>query len=288
MVKAELMHTFEADERAVTAVRFVDGGRAILTGGGSGHLRRWDTTHWIGLSTVDAHDKAIRSIAVAGESIITTGADRVVRTWRSHDGRALYALQRRVIAEVDPQQRYLAAITSRGRVCLHALDTGAEQSRMRTLDHRPMALAWTPGGSALLVGGEGSIHRLHPFSGERVGLHEGPPGVVMHLDFGGDDAGFAAICDTGALSLWSTTGQLRHQIDTEGAAPGGLCYSPDGGLIAISLAYQVQIRETDSGRLLTRIKSVIKGMFGVDWSADGQRLACGSADGRVRVWHIER
>lgn len=287
-MKAELIHTFEADRRSVTAVRYVDGGRVIVTGGFDGHVRRWDTTHWIRLAEVDAHGRGVTGVDVDLERdlLVTSGADKAVRAWALRDGRALYTVHRRTIARLDPTGQHLATITPRGRGVLHALETGAEVVKLPLTESRLRVLAWTPGGSALIGGGDGVLYRFHAFSGEVVAVHPTGTGPVVDVGFAPGDGGFATVSTDGRLTLWTTAGQPRVEVGTGGASPGELRFRPDGKAVAVSLAYQVQIRSTADGRPIARIRSVIKGMFGLDWSPDGRHLACAAADGRVRVWAI--
>lgn len=288
-MKIELTHTFEADSRHTHAVRFVDEGRALLTGGLGGLVQRWDAEHWVRVDSFEAHEKATTGLSVGpGEVLLaTTGADRTARLWSLEEKRARYTLHRRVRAEIGPDGKHLATINTRGRVTLHTLATGEELGRMPEIDRAAYALAWTPKGSAILAGGDGRIHRIHPFSGQVTAVHEGHGGKVIAIVFSASEGGFASASEEGELFLWSTAGELRRRVDTSGARPGEVAFSPDGSLIALTLAYQLQLRSAEDGALITRVTTPIKGMNGLAWSPDGRRIACAAADGKVRIWAVQ-
>lgn len=286
-MKAELLHTFVADARnAPVIVRLADG--SVLTGGFDGHLRRWDTTHWIELEAVDAHGRGVRDLdaraADGAAPWLSVGGDRTLRAWR--DGRALYAISRRVGVRVGPDDR-LAAISSRGRVCIHALQTGQELTRLPTVEPRAHCIGWSPDGRAILAGGDGVVHRLEIADEALSASLPVGAGPVADLDVAPGDAGFAAVAADSTVAAWDPAGAPRWQVAADGAVPHALRFSPDGSSLALSLAYMIQIRRVADGALQCEIKSRIKGLFGLAWSADGRRVMCGAADGRVRVWALE-
>jgi len=278
-VKAELLHTFVADPRSVPVVgRLPDGG--IVTGGADGFLRRWDPAHWIALSAVDAHGRGVRDLHVTDAQIISVGGDRSLRAWDAVEGRPLFAVTRRVAARIGPG--VIAAISSRGRVCLHDPETGALVRRLPRLDCRVICLAFDPDGAGVVVGAEDGVHRL-PLDG-RAPARWAASGLVRAMDAGPD--AICAIGDDAQVVAFDPSGRARWQVDGDGAVPRAVALSPDGRRVALSMAYQIQIRDMADGRVRCEIKSRLKGLFGLAWSADGQRVCCGAADGRVRVWAI--
>lgn len=279
-MRAELLHTFVADPRSATVVEILDDG-ALMTGGGDGHLRRWDATHWIELAEIDAHGKGVRDLCLAGDRALSAGGDRTLRAWRIADGKPLYAISRRIAARAG--DGFVAAISSRGRICLHDLATGAETLRLPRLDERVDCLAIAPGGGGLVAGASDGPWRVS-LDGRAIERCPGDLGAIRAID--ADDRGAWAVDERAAVACWSADGDLRWRVEADGALPGAVRVSPDGGRIALSMAYLIQVRDTADGRLCGEIKTRLKGMFGLAWSADGRRLACAAADGRVRVWTI--
>lgn len=289
-MRVDQIHTFEADRRQTAELRFVDAGATLITGGGDGCLRWWDTTHWIRRFEIDAHDGGIASVSLdrEGRTLVSAGRDKVVRVWALPERQARYALQRRTVGRIAPDGRHLVTVNRNGRLSLHAVSTGETVLRLASLNHGAGPVTWTPGSSALLLGGDRTIARVHPYSGQVLARHDGHRGSVQAIGFAPDGRRFASVGGAGVLAVWSLDGRLLRRIETGGATPGAVAISPDGELAAISLAYQVQLRRLDDGVLRARIKCGIKGMRGLDWSPDGTRLACAAADGKVRVWRLDR
>lgn len=278
-MKTELLHTFVADPRSVPAVdRLPDG--TIVTGGGDGHLRRWDPAHWIELSSVDAHGRGVRALRVTGGRIASVGGDRSLRVWSAVQGRPLYTVARRVSGQLGGG--YLVGNSSRGRICVHDAESGELIRRLPRLDDD--IRCFTIVGDAAVAGAADGLVRL-PLAGGRT--HRwARTAPVLAID--GDADGVCAVTEDARIGAWSNGGECAWQTDADGALPQAIRISPDGERVAVSMAYQVRILDRRSGRASGTIKSRLKGLFGLAWSADGGRLYCGAADGRVRVWSVER
>lgn len=287
-MQLELLHTFEADERHTHALCFIKDGRLLLSGGLGGLVQVWDTEHWLRVRAFDAHDKATIALAIdpEGDWLLTVGADENIRLWSLNDNLARYTLHKRRAAVISPDGRHLAVLDIEGRLTLHALLTGDEMQRMPELDGEALCMAWTPMGSALLAGGAGVIHRFHPYTGQLVARHEADTGRITAMVFTRPERGFLTVDERGQMLMWSTAGRVRKEVDTEGARPRVIRVSPDGERVALSLAYQLQVRSTVDGGLIAQHKTSIKGMTDVAWMPDGETLACAGSDGKVRVLRL--
>ena len=276
-MKTELLHTFVADPRSVPAIaRLPDG--TLITGGSDGHLRRWDPAHWIELAAVDAHGKGVRALHVGAGRIVSVGGDRTLRVWAGVGGHPLFAASRRIGGLST--DRWIVGNSSRGRVCLHDPETGELKRRLPRLDDDVRCITAVP--DAVIAGGVDGVYRL-PLTGGPVGRwSQSAPVIAVHAD----GHGVCAVHADGRVAAWSVDGHERWAVQADGAVPQAIRTSPDGQRIAVSMAYQIQLLDRTDGRTLGTIKSRLKGLFGLVWSADGERLYCGAADGRVRVWGL--
>lgn len=285
-MKAELLQTFVAGARSVPVLATRADG-SLMTGGLDGHLRRWDTTHWIELSALDAHGRGVRDLdldpSVEG-LMASVGGDRTLRVWRQRDGRPLFAASRRASARLSPAG--VAAVSSRGRICMHSRAPGGEERRLPRLDDRVTCVGWTPDARSLLAGSTGAVYRLRVDDGAEEFRRPFGAGPVTALDVGPEGQGFVAVAPDATIGRWSVDGDLRWQVEPDGAQPVSVRISPDGRWVAQSMAYLVQIRDLSDGRLACEIKYRLKGVFGLAWSADSTRVMSSGADGRVRVWAL--
>jgi WD40 repeat protein len=68
----------------------------------------------------------------------------------------------------------------------------------------------------------------------------------------------------------------------------GLCFSPNGGLLAsASWDGTARLWDTGSGRLIASLRAQLLGVNCVDFTPDGRRLAAGTGDGFIKLWNLE-
>jgi WD40 repeat protein len=206
--------------RYVTSVRLA--GRLAVSGGYDGRLIWWDLDAGRAVRTVDAHGRWIRQLAVSpdGSRLASVGDDMVCRVWNAATGERLHEL--RGHAERTPTHfgsmlyactfsadgRHLATGDRVGHVVVWEASTGrqlaaVEAPTLYTWDgvqrNRSIggirALAFSPDGSHLAVGGVGQIGNVDSLAGpsrvevfdwarrERIYFFTGPQGIVNRLHY---------------------------------------------------------------------------------------------------------
>jgi len=87
-----------------------------------------------------------------------------------------------------------------------------------------------------------------------------------------------------AISVWQVDdGRLRYQTPKYGVYH--LTFSGDGKLLAASCDDGVRLFRAAEGELFRKLEGIQ--IFCSAFSSDGQTLASGGADGRVRVWRVK-
>jgi WD40 repeat protein len=262
-------------------------GRRAVSGGYDGRLIWWDLGSGGPAREVEAHAKWIRDVAsTADGSVVASVADDMVcRLWDGETGQKLHELSGHAertphhfpsmlyTCAFSPDGRHVATADKVGHIAIWEVATGRraaalEAPAMYTWDPKQRrhsiggirALAFSPDGSLLAVGGVGPIgnidhldgparvevfdwrkaKRTHEFPGET------PKGLVERLLFlpkgdrllavGGANDGFLMLLD---LTTKAATLQEKAAAHVHDAAPGdtpGLIFSAGhGGLAAFEL-----------------------------------------------------
>jgi WD40 repeat protein len=127
----ELVSRYDGHSRPVLSVTFLPDGKSVVSAGVDQSLQVWETDTGKHLRTLDNHVAAVTGLAVrpgtaadAPPAVVSIGDDRTVRLWQPTVGRLV---------------------------------------RFSRLPVKPQAVAWSPGGDHLLVGGaDGRIRILDP------------------------------------------------------------------------------------------------------------------------------
>jgi len=80
--------------------------------------------------------------------------------------------------------------------------------------------------------------------------------------------------------------ELGKRIVTQNTEPAGLAISPDGTLVAVSLADTIELIDTKTERWLQPLKGQAGPIYAMTFTADGQTLITGSESKTVHEWAI--
>ena len=154
------------------------------------------------------------------------------------------------------------------------------------------AVAFSPDGKLLAVGGYKEVRLIDPSNGEVRLVLTGHSDLVRAVVFTPDGTRLAAAggqaAQGGEIKIWETaTGKLLHTIEGHKDCIYSIAISPDGKLLA-STSYDklVKLWNIDDGRETRTLKDHIDAVFSVAFSPDGKRLASGAADRTVKIWDV--
>lgn len=108
---------------------------------------------------------------------------------------------------------------------------------------------------------------------------------VSSLRFSGDGAWLAAGGDRGGIRIWNIpSGKLKLQVKV-GEPVVAFAISPDRSLLAVARKDKsAQLWDLTSETMITELPARFAGSLSLDFSPDGQWLACADADTEIRIY----
>jgi WD40 repeat protein len=277
----------EAHGRHAQRVLFTPDGGTLVSCGQDGAIRLWKVPSFGPDGAFEGHGASVNTLSFSADGgVLASGSsDGTVRVWSFPGGRELDVLEGQVAAACSPAGGF-ATISTKARAVLWDGNYD-EVATLPLLDRRLFSLAFTADGATLLVAGTGAVHRVDVKGRARAGEYGGHQTAVASLALSHDGSLLATTGAEGTLRVRAVAGGAERFAVRIGR-PGVLqaAFSPDGGRVAVSIDFAIQLRSATDGALLEAIEVPIKGVYGLAFSPDGRLLANAGADGRIRVWSL--
>lgn len=151
--------------------------------------------------------------------------------------------------------------------------------------------SWSPREDRFIVTGfDGTARIWDAGSGEALLTFESHGGnAVTSADWSPDGERMVTTCEDGTALVWDpTTGEILLTLDVEEASwMTRAAWSPNGKRIATHSEDTTggRIWDTNTGELLLTFTGHTASVFGLDWSATGDRLLTVSNDGTAKIWN---
>lgn len=301
---------------AVVRMSFTRDGRTLVTSGADGMLIVWDLRAGEVRETLSGHaNGAIWGLDVSADGRTAYSAGEYGRSfvWDLAGDRRLvrpFAADQPFIPDdgdtlprglaLSPDGRTLAVGNSDGAVDLIDAATLRPQASLPALRGFVAALAFSPDGRVLAAAGQhGEVtlfdaRTLRP-RGALTGLRTTTQTVAFSPDSRllaaaelgdlpatGDPADYTG----GGVRVWDVRRRALTGVRFRSSSPS-IAFSPDGAVLAAaSMTTPTQIRDTQSGRLVTQLSTPDLGRS-VAFSRAGDLLATGHFDGTGQLWSTE-
>jgi WD40 repeat protein len=276
-----------AHGRHAQAVQFTKDGKLLISAGQDARVRLWTVPGFAAAGTFEGHKNSVNCISLSpDQQLLATGStDGTVRLWAFPAGRCLETLQKQCMGVFAPDGKRLATISAKAQVVLWDQAAAKQIISIGALDKRITAVAFSPDGGSLLIGGTGPIHRVAAADGSKQGELVGHKVVVACLRVSPDGKWLASTGYDGHLRLWSTKDWAEvRAVKLGGGGVLQIAFAPNSECMTVAVDYLMQTYSVKDGKVVERIELPLKGLYGVAISPDGKYLANAAADGRVRIW----
>lgn len=236
-------------------VRFIEGGKQLLTCGTNPVLKVWDVGTGALANSRSLCDPNITTVAISpdGELMASAGRDFAITLRRTKDGevvRTLTGHQLTVCAlAFSPDGKRLLSGANDKTAKVWQVDDGTQLLTMTGYPMPVTAVAFTPDGKQLVTGTLSSQIRIHN----------------------------------------AEDGTLIRTIEREGFTFRTFAVSPDGKYVAVAWDTDpvIKLYRLADGEIAKTFAGHENNVSALTFSPDGQYLASGSSDQQVKIWQVQ-
>jgi len=286
---------FEAHSSYVLGLRFTGDSRALISAGMDNVVKLWSVPDWELIRTFEGHGNSVNSFSLSpDETTLATGSsDNTVRLWSFPDGELLHTRQDRKktvsSVQISPDGQWVAAGSYGGRAVVWTL-AGEEVVGIKVSKKNLSSVAFSPDSKTLATSGLGpeiSVWSLP--AGNLIRTLTTEDVAVGSLKFINQGRYLISAGHGGTIRFWDTETWRDVRTIEPGEAGGvrGIAFSPDESAVALSMESKVQVRSVEDWSVQAKLPVSTKVVNGMAFSPDGQWLAAGAADRRIRLWSLE-
>ena len=292
LASAQLKATLEGHTDIVSSVAFRPNGVMLASVSWDQTVRLWNVKTERLLHTLRGHTAEVASVAFSpdGQTLASASWDATIRLWSPNTGKLKRTLPGHTggVTSVafSPDGQTLASGSANSTIQLWNAKTWKPKITLRGHTHVVDIIAFSPDGDMLASGSRDTTIRLwNPNTGKHIKTLVGHTSDVSRMMFSPDGQTLASGSRDETVRLWNPNNE--HPITTLTNQYGWakpVAFSPDGVNLLIGSYNHISVWDTETGEFKKALATDAGNTTSVVFSPDGQRVASGSADNKVRLW----
>ena len=292
---AKLKATLEGHTDKVWSVAFSPDGKTLASGSWDQTVRIWNVDTEELLHILPGHTSDVMSVAFSldGSTLVSASWDRTIRLWNPRNGQHIRTLTKHEggvqSVAFSPDGQTLASGSADQTVRLWDTTTWELKRTLRGHTHVVDSVAFSPEGNMLASGSRDKTIRLwNPHNGQYIRTLTGHTKDIVRMAFSPDGATLASGSLDQTVRLWDPNNEKpKRTLAVETGWVNPVAFSPDGATLLIG-EQGISAWNTETGEYKTPYAGNIGTALSVVFSPDGQMVASGSGDNKVRLWDFTR
>ncbi|MHC5673553.1 nSTAND1 domain-containing NTPase [Nostoc sp.] len=302
-------NSLQGHEGSVSSVSFSPDGQILASGSQDSTIKIWQKNGRL-LQTLKGHKDHVFQVIFSTDGQIMAAAsfDNTISCWRYNSQTGLFAEQP-FLRLSDQSGLWAVALSHNGRIIATANQKG--QVKLWTIEGKLIqtiqahsqkiwSISFSPDGQSFATASADKTVKLWTLEGKLIKTLQGHSDEVLSVNFSPDGTNLASASKDKTVKLWNIAGELLDTFEGHSDEVLDVRFSPDGKLIASASADDtVKLWNISGDSRIGKNQSPVNdsplytfsGHGGkaseVSFSPDGRSLASASADGTIKLWHLE-